>query len=222
MELDDLKLAWQGFESELKDRKALDIALFQDSKQDRVRSALRPLYGWHVAVLLCGIIVALMGASFWVSHRGAMHYLLSGLSLHVYGIALIVCALVVLHRLNQVEYGAPVLKLQEQLLLLEKTYIGCGWILGLPWWVMWIPFALYFAALFGVDLYATQPRDWLWGSLVFGLMGAAGTLAAVDWARRSSKPGRADKLRDALAGASLSNARHQLIRLKAFEDNYGQ
>jgi hypothetical protein len=49
----------------------------------------------------------------------------------MYRIALIVCGALLLNRLRKVEYGAPVVTLQKQLLGLEKAYIAGGWWVGL-------------------------------------------------------------------------------------------
>jgi len=222
MELDDLKLAWQSLDQELQRKYALDLAMFRDRKHASLRGALRPLFWGQIAQMLCGILVLLMGVSFWTRNIGTTHYLVSGLSLHIYGIALAICSALVLNRLRQVEYGAPVVTLQKQLLLLEKTYVGCGWIVGLPWWILWVPFTFYFAALVGIDLYALHPAGWLWGSTAVAVIGIAGTVSYEQWALHSTKPGRAERLREQLAGASLRRARAHLAQIEAFENENGQ
>lgn len=221
VELDDLKMAWQNLDRQLESRYALDLALLRDKKHDRMRRALRPLYWGQLVQVFVGILVVLMGASFWARNIETTHYLVSGLSMHVYGIALIICGVLVLTRLRTVEYGTPVVTLQKQLLALEKTYVSCGWLVGLPWWILWVPFCFYFAALIGIDLYAQHPGGWLWGSLAIGVVGMAGTIAIVRAVQRSTKPGRAERLRDQLAGAGLRKARTHLAQIEAFEKETG-
>lgn len=49
MELDDMKAAWQTLDRRLEQQHALNLQLFRDSRADKARSGLRPLFRGQVA-----------------------------------------------------------------------------------------------------------------------------------------------------------------------------
>ena len=86
-------------------------------------------------------------------------------------------------------------------------------VLGIPWWLLWVPLVMVLAGLAGVDAFARAP-GFVFASLAVGVLGMLGTWWIHRWSRR---PGRADALEDALSGASLRRARAQLEELGRFE-----
>jgi Na+/melibiose symporter-like transporter len=48
-----------------------------------------------------------------------------------------------------------------------------GFIVGLPWWVLWIPLVM---VVFGFDLVGGASRAWLVTNLIVGVAGIVGTL----------------------------------------------
>lgn len=217
MELDELKSAWARVERQLEIRNRLELRALRDSRRHDARGSLRPLYLGQSAQIVIGIVLTMLAAPVWIGNLENPHLLVSGVIVHVYGLALVVCGAWVLVRLSRVAFDAPVVEVQRQLLAVEQAYVRGGWLVGLPWWILWIAFALFIPALFGIDLARVLPLGWIGGSLAFGVAGMVATLAFVAWARRSGKPGLAQKVNASLAGRSLGNARRHLADLEAFE-----
>ena len=139
MEFDDMKAAWQTLDRRLEQQHALNLQLFRDSRADKARSGLRPLFWGQITQILFGVLMILLGVSVWSSHREVTHLLISGIIVHVYGVVAIVLAGVTLGMIQRLDYSAPVLTIQKQLAQLRSFYIRNGMIVGLSWWVFWIP-----------------------------------------------------------------------------------
>ena len=92
MEFDDMKAAWQTLDRRLEQQHALNLQLFRDSRADKARSRLRPLFWGQMAQILFGGLMILLGVSVWNSHRDVTHLLISGIIVHVYGVVAIVLA----------------------------------------------------------------------------------------------------------------------------------
>ena len=216
MELDELKAAWAQQAQRIDQLEVLALQAWQQPRQTSVQRRLRWFSGVQLAWLLVWIVVTVLAASFWVEHRQTPQLLLTGLALHLYGIAAIwvsiTRALLAVHA-DAVE--APVLAQQRRLARLRRftalTELG----LGLPWFCLWL-LALQWACVqwLGLDLYAMAPA-WFLGSLGFGVVVMLGSIAAARWAmRRLPASHRLQRLLDSLSGQSLARAQRQLQELQ--------
>lgn len=215
MELDDLKATFQNLNASLERQNALNLALLRESRKEKARHGLRPLVWGQAIQMGLGLLLALVSAGFWTTHRQVPHLLLTGLILHAYGVAMILfgaCMQVLLHR---VDFGAPVLEIQKRLARLRRFYVVGGLWIGLPWWLLWLPFlAMVFMGLFGADLWVNAPGMFT-GGLAIGVGGLLLTFVFHRWAQ--GRPGLTKKLEASAAGTSLNRAQALLDELAGFE-----
>jgi hypothetical protein len=214
-DLDALKRAWQTLDRRLAEQHAVQVELLADRKRDRLRSGLRPLAIGQAIQIVAGVVVAVLGAGFWVAHRAVPHLLVAGLVVHAYGIALIVMGAVVRAGIAGLDYAAPVVELQRQLARTRRTYVASGLILGLSWWFLWVPFAMVLLAGAGADLYRDAPLV-VWLDLAVGVAGFAGTWALYRWARRTGRRRLARLMDNAITGRSLRAAQAVVDAIAAF------
>lgn len=216
MELDELKAAWAQQAQRIDQLEVLALQAWQQPRQASVKRRLRWFRGVQLAWLLVWIVVTVLAASFWVEHRQTPQLLLTGLALHLYGIAAIwvsITRALLAMRADAAE--APVLIQQQRLARLCRftalTELG----LGLPWFFLWL-LALQWACVqwLGLDLYAIAPA-WFLGTLGFGVVMMLSSVAAARWVmRRLPASHRLQRLLDSLSGQSLARAQQQLRELE--------
>jgi len=217
MELDDLKQTWQRMEQELASQRRITARLLAQSTSSDIESSLKPLLNWQVFQIIAGIVLAGLAAQLWIPRMDQTLLLVSGVIVHIYGIALIINGIRVVLRLKEIDYGAPITTLQKRIARLERSYVVSGWILGLPWWLLWIPMSLLVMALAGMDLSGIATQTWLPVNILFGVVGMVLTTAGYHWARRSSRPGLSERLDRMVSGASIDNAKRLLADIDQFE-----
>ncbi len=217
MEFDDMKAAWQTLDRRLEQQHALNLQLFRDSRADKARSGLRPLFWGQVAQILFGVLMILLGVSVWSSYGEVTHLLVSGIIVHVYGVVAIMLAGISLGMILRLDYAAPVLSIQKQLAQLRSLTIRSGMIVGLSWWLFWIPFvASFFAWLADVDFYANMPGAIGW-CVAVGIGGLFATWGFHRWAQRSGRTRLVQAMHDNMAGGSLRKAQSILDEIREFE-----
>ncbi len=219
MELDDLKVAWQTLDRRLDAQTALNLHIFRDGKLDKARRGLRPLFWGQIMQVLCGIALVLLSVSFWTAQRDVAHLLVAGLSLHAYGVLMIIFGGVAIGLISRIDYAAPVLAIQKQLGHLRRFYIRTNVGLGLAWWFLWMPLMMmFFMSAFGADLYANAPAV-IYGGTAIGAAGLLLTFIFNRWARHPSGPAMAKIVDDSVAGGSLNRAQRVLDEIAQFEQN---
>ena len=217
MELEDMKAAWQTLDRRLEQQHALNLQLFRDSRVDKARRGLRPLFWGQVAQIVFGALMILLGVSVWSSHREATQLLVSGIIVHVYGVLAIMLAGITLGMIRRLDYAAPVLTIQKQLAQLRSFYIRGGMIVGLSWWLFWIPFvACFFAWLAGVDFFAGMNGAIGW-CVAVGIAGLLATWAFHHWAQSSGRAHLRKAMDDSMTGSSLGKAKSVLDEIRRFE-----
>ena len=216
MELDELKSAWQSVVQEQQTLKHVTATLVAERNRSRLERVLTPLFKWQVAQIVMGVVLAGVGGQFWIPRMDEPVLFASGLIVHAYGIALIINGLRVVLRYREIDFSAPVIALQRSVARLERSYVISGWILGLPWWLLWIPMAIVLMTLIGVDVWRGEASGWLTVNIVVGLIGMGITVAAYFWARRSTRPGVQKRLGRLVRGASLDQAQALLAEVDAF------
>ncbi|WDS35998.1 hypothetical protein [Pseudoxanthomonas sp.] len=160
MEIDDMKLAWQAMDTRLQRQSALNLQLFTESRLDKARARLRPLLVWQSVQILLGIGMAVVFARFWVHHTDSIPALVSGLALHVWGVALVACSAVDVLLLTRMHYARPVLTVQKTLGQLRHWRVHWQPRLGLAWCLLWL-------ALLEVATHAATGHDLPTGFLLW-------------------------------------------------------
>jgi hypothetical protein len=184
-----------------------------------VTGALATVRALDIAQLVVAAVVAIAAGSFWVDHCDEPSALLSGLSLHVYAIAMIVAMARRLLLVARVDVVGPVLATQTAFARVRQYHIRSSLALGLPWWFLWIPCLIMLArAALGVDLYARAPL-WFWLSMLVGSLGLVGSLALARYLVRRAAASPAPPWADQLAGRSLARAARELAELFAYASN---
>lgn len=212
MELDDFKSTWKAHHGT---PDALHLHLLREGALEKARHGLRPLFWGQVLQGLGGLLLMAWAGAFWGSHLRVPHLLGTGVVLHVYGLVLVLFSARILHLLRSLDYGAPVLEIQGRLVVLRRTYIRGGMGVGLPWWVLWVPFMeLVFHSLFGVDMFLNAPQI-LWIGLGVGLPGWIGTLLFDRWAKGHPVGARIER---SLAGSGLNEAQRRLEEIARFRE----
>jgi hypothetical protein len=115
------------------------------------------------------------------------------------GIACIIGGGTVLGATAKLDNAAPVLEIQKQLLRVRKAYVIGGLVLGLPWWVLRIPFVMVLAGLAGVDVFARAP-SFVYNSVAIGMLGTWWFFAG-GGDRRGRRPCRCAERRESAPGA---------------------
>ncbi|MEO5721748.1 MAG: hypothetical protein ABIR71_09790 [Chthoniobacterales bacterium] len=215
-ELDDLKSAWQTLSRSLERQNALSFAQFRETKRTRFRSGFRPLVLGQIFQIIAGALLVLWGASFWVNHLGMAHLMIYGITLHAYGVMMIIIAARDLHLIKQMDYAAPVLTLQKQIAELRHWHIRTGMWFGVTGCFIWIPLLLMIFHRLGADVWVRNPAVVGW-FVASGLISLAVLLGIVFWSRRIGREKLARNFDDSSAGRSVSRAQDLLDEIARFE-----
>jgi hypothetical protein len=199
MELDELKAAWQVLDQ----RVARLETIAATGVRDGVRAELRPLIIGQSVQVVAGVALAMAAGSFWFDHRHVPNLLVTGLLLHVYGVAMIVAAARNLFLVARVNEAAPVLELQRRVATLRAWRIREGRWFGAVGCFMWVAMVIWAFGLLGVDIVATNPRF-----IGFQLLTAAVCLAVFVLVTRLSGPS---------GGKATRRARERLDEIARFE-----
>jgi len=210
-----LKDAWLALDRKLERQHALEFARFRQGRFTRARLYLVPLYLGALLSLVLGVLVVVPAGSFWIAHRSEPAPLVAGLMLHLYGVLLIGFGVAELLHLARIDFAAPLLLIQRRLAELHAQRLRGALVLGLSWWLLWIPLLECLARAFaGIDVYERAPA-WMLGNLAVGVLGIALSLLVLRWfARRAA----ASPQRDPTAfGWWLGRARRQVEEVERFE-----
>jgi serine/threonine-protein kinase len=214
MELDDLKQAVAGLEREVAYTRSFRVAAHKEKQLDRTRVSLRPVLWEHAGQVTLGLMLTVVGQTWWSELREPA-LLVAGIVLHVYAWAMIVLGLRVIVSLRTLDLDAPVVEIQKALARLRRSYVVTGFVVGMPWWLLWIPLAM---VVFGIDLNGRFSWAWLVANVVIGLVGIAGTL----WYFRPlwTEPQESERRRSvemSVAGRSFRRAQGFLDEIARFE-----
>jgi hypothetical protein len=215
MVLDDLKPAIADLDRKASQVRSLSVAAYKEQKLDRTRASLRPILWEHAGQIALGVLIALAVGPVWWNHRAEPGLLASGLVLHAYAVLMIVLGSRVITLIQTLRLDAPVLQIQKALASLRRSYVMTGFVVGMPWWLLWIPLA---SVVFGFDPIVDVSRAWLVINLLIGALGILGTL----WFFRHLWTGSADSERrrgieESVAGKSFKDAQGFLDEIARFE-----
>ncbi|QOW19777.1 serine/threonine protein kinase [Lysobacter ciconiae] len=216
MELDDLRQAWHSLDARLQQQNALGTRMLTERSLEKARRHLRPLQWGQVAQMLFGLACLALGVTGWNGYPPQPGTLVAGIVLHAYGVAVMISGGITLGLIGQIDYAAPVLHIQKQLARLRRFYVLSGAVVGLSWWVLWVPAVVLLAALGG----QARPAwfyPWEYLSVAAGVVGVIATI----WFHRLSRgPGRARLARwmeDSATGHSLRQAQARIDEIASFE-----
>ena len=218
MEMSEMKQAWQQLDEKLNRQNTLQLALLREKHLDNARSKLRPLF-WGMALqIVLGLVSVMIAAPFWLSNLSVPVLWVSGVILHVYGLLAMVLAGRIMIKINRLDMSAPVLAIQRQLIELKKSHITSGWVIGLPWWVLWLPYTIVLQHEH-LGLFTDHvPQPFISIAIICAILMVI-TLVVVVWAQNPRRPQRAAKIEAMLAGVSLTSAQQSLDELLRFEQN---
>ncbi|QDT11779.1 serine/threonine-protein kinase [Stieleria marina] len=175
------------------------LLLTRRQLMDRVEGSLRPLFRGQLVQLFIGLSLILLGAQCWARNIQIPHRLVCGVIVHVYGVIVISQAALVCTRIKRIDYSKPVDEIREKLASLRSGYLRSGVIIGIVWWLMWIPVTV--AIGFDAVLY---PQS-LIVSLVIGIIGLVVSLWLY-WRAVKPKSPSSELWRRKLSGESISAA----------------
>lgn len=202
MELDELKAAWQVLEQRVQQQEALNRELLEARQLDRMRARLRWFAVCRWLQIAFAIALVAWVAPYWLAHRAQPALLVSGLALHVYGVALAVSGILEALITLRLQAAHPVLVLQRYIGYL-KAWRGriAPW-LGLSHWLLWVAAVLVLLDVaLGLDLWAVKP------SMVLGWLGfSAVGLAVTVWLLYGAPARLRDPLRNWLQRSSIGDA----------------
>ena len=214
MELDDMKLAWQNLDQRLEQQHALNVQIFRDTRLDKMRRGLRPLVWGQALQMIIGALGLMLLAPIWIAHRHDTAVLIAGVVMHVYCLGLIVFGAVIQANVARLDYAAPVLGIQRQLLKLRQIYaVGGALVVGLPWWFLTAPLLVVLSR----GAIMQNAPSVIWIQLAIGAVGLLATWWFHRWAHRPERTAFARKLDDSTGGGSLRRALAATDDLARFE-----
>lgn len=189
MELDELKQAWQTLGHRLERQDAIQFELLRDRKLDNARRSLRPLFWGQAVQAVLGLGLILLGVACWTGNTGVPALLATGLTVHAFGVAHVVFAALTMALAGNIDYAAPVLRIQKRTRLLLRLQRLNGHVCGAPWWVLWVLVVVAFAGLGDIDPTTPTP-GWITISLAIGVIGLFATwgVSAWSWRRQRGQP----------------------------------
>jgi hypothetical protein len=218
MELDELKQAWQTLDRHLQQHNALSLQALKQRQTDKARAGLRPMAWGQCLQVLFGLAVLALALACWARHRDVPLLLVSGLVMQVYGVLAIAMGGAMLSAIGRIDYAQPIVAIQAQLARLRRQYVIGGLVLGLPWWILWMPMLL---VVIGA-LMPSLPTGGLtlalriWIALGVGSMGLVACGALWLYARHPDRTRLRQALADRLSGGSLRRAQSALDEIARF------
>lgn len=214
MELDDMKLAWQSLDHRLEKQHALNVRIYRDNRLDRMRRGLRPLVWGQALQMVIGALGLLVLAPIWIAYRQDAAVLIAGVVMHVYCLGLIVFGALVQGNIARLDYAAPVLVIQRQLLKLRRIYaVGGALVVGLPWWFLTAPLLV---VLTRGGIMQNAPSV-IWIQLAIGAVGLLATFWFHRWSHQPERAALARKLDDSTTGGSIRRAQAATDDIARFE-----
>ena len=206
MELEDLKGAWLALGGQLQRQNALDLAQINRRRVRSVVRRLRPVVFGQVVQTILAVGLMVWSAVFWVEHRSVLHLMLVAMLMQAYAVVVLVAGARTLTLIRNIDYAVPVVEIETAFARLRQWYRRSGMAVGLPWWLLWMPFmTMLFMSLFGVDMLSASPSV-MWIGTVVGTAGLIATWAFHRWAYHPDRPHLARRMSESTAGRSIVRA----------------
>lgn len=217
MELDELKQAWQTLDRQLQQQKRINLELLTETRMRKAKTGLRWLQVLSIGQVAVGLVVTIFCASFWSSHLHEPALLLSGIVLHVYGVAMIITGVMEMLLLVRTDYAAQVVTIQKYLTLLRQWRIRTRRWFGLAQWILWIPVTLVMLEyVAGFDLWAHSPAMVGW-FLAVSVAGLLLTLWLMYWSPSALRKRVGNYLDGNSTGSVLKRIQGSLDEISRFE-----
>lgn len=216
LDLDDLKQAWQSLDRRMARFEAIALDTVRQRRLEAVRASLRPLRWGQILQIPFGVLIILLSIASWRSRWDLVNVRVAAMVMQAYGIALVVTGAHTLRLLDRLDYGAPVLEIQRRIAALQRWYARSGLVLGMAWWLLWLPALMMIGGAFGRDLMARGPRV-LGGYAAACVVGLALSLWLVRHAERSKRSIVREWAKRSASGESLYRAEALVDELRRFE-----
>lgn len=201
----ELEQAWGGLDARLSQQDVLLRRIDTYRAMDNVRSRLRGVTIGQIVQLVVGLLIVFWAGGYWRDHLGGpTHFVVYGIGLHIYGLALLITAAVQLGRVAMIDYRKPVMLVQKQLLGLRRVRVQSERLLLMLGFIAWVPLVFIVMRKFGMDIWVTRPSVVLW-NLAAGVA-MAGIVALLMKRFRGT-------FEDDAAGKSLREAEADLAEL---------
>jgi len=218
MELEDLQRLWQDHDRRLDASLRLNTRRLRGSVLGKAETALSRLARWLRLELLLDLAIALWLGSFIADHVAAARFLVPAVGLQLCVLALLAACIRQLAAIGKVDYGAPIVAIQQRLESLRRERLRAVKLTLLVSPLLWIPLLIVTCeAMFQLDVYATFSTAWLVANLLAGLA----LIPAMSWiskryADRMERSPLARRLMRDLAGRNLAAAAGFLRSLAEF------
>lgn len=172
MDMHELEQAWRGLGVQLERQ---HLAMRQLLQRDGIRTArarLRLVSLGQLAQGAIGLLIVLWAGGYWFGHLGQTHLVAYGVAIHLYGLGLLIAAILQLACLARIDHREPVLQVQRRLLALRRLRIGSDRLLMIAGFIVWVPMLFVLLRAGGFDAWLTRPGVVLW-NLAAGLALAA-------------------------------------------------
>jgi len=212
-EFDQLQAAWADLDRRVA---AHDESLLQNARTTAttaLRGRLRPAVFGQWAQAALGLALALLGGLVWPDATQPA-IAASAIAIHLYGIAAILMAGATLANLARLDYASPVLELQARMLRIQRLQLIGSAVLGLAWWVLWVPLMLTLFAWMGGS-YIAHIGGALQSMLLLCAAGFAVSLVGMAWAWRHARARQV--LRRILLGERLYRVSQELDAMSTRE-----
>lgn len=204
MDMHELQQAWAGLDERLA-RQGDDLrGIRRRQGLESARLRLRLVSAGQWVQLAVGIVVALWAGGYWVGHLGEAHLVVYGVSVHLYGLGLLLDAAWQLERLARIDYRKPIVEVQRELVALRRRRVAGERVLLLAGFIVWVPLVFMAANAVGLDVWRRSPE-------IVGWNVAAGVVLAafVGWLTIRFR----DTFERDAAGRSLRQAEAELDEL---------
>lgn len=172
MEMRELQQAWAGIEERLARQNETLREIRRQHGVDAARSRLRLVSLGQWVQLAVGIVVVLWAGGYWIGHLGEAHLVVYGVSVHLYGLGLLLDAAWQLERLARIDYRKPIVEVQHELVALRRRRVAGERVLLLAGFIVWVPLVFMAANAVGLDVWRRSPATVAW-NLAAGVVLAA-------------------------------------------------
>lgn len=186
------------------------LLLVRRELMGRVEKSLRPLLWGQIVQMMFGIGFVALGVYCWTQNKEIPHRLVSGITLHAYGVLMILAAGVVCMRIKRLDYSKSVQEIGDGLEGIRSAYLRFGILLGFAWWLLWMPLVV----AVGFDAVVFPPA--LWISATIGVVGLVVSLIFCTRFLKSENQ-VAERWKTTLGGESLRAAKLALQEIDAAE-----
>ena len=214
MELDEFKQQWQEMDRKLDRSIALNLRLLTEKRTRRTKLRLVPMLLLQPVQMVVGLAMTIFFARFWWANLGTWPLVISGVFLHALSVGLVIDAVMRTVLIVQINYSAPVVKIQRCLALLRRWEIrSFKW----SWIAIWLapPALLLVGAKLAttLNLWSVAPRAVIY-TAIGSVVGVALSYLLNVWARRSPRLGAA--MDSMYVGYSIAGAQASLDEIDEF------